>query len=277
MNHPMISAKVVAASTAPEGPTIFTLELHLPRIILAELNTYRNMAKSTGSSRAIPVAAITSQAEESPFVPDDFRKNQPGMQGQPVDPETQKKAEEVWRRAARMNAEISKELLALGIHKQHANRWMEPAMVVASVVTGTLDAWNHMFRQRIHFAAQPEFDDLARKIREAIEGARIRELEDREWHRPYDPGPGFSDEDRVLCSVGRCAGVSYHRQGIAEPEKAIALARRLMTEEPPHLSPFEHACKVLVGFDPPGCLGRPWLQARHYGKLWGAKALKKWR
>jgi thymidylate synthase ThyX len=274
----MISATVVAASTAPEGSTLFTLELRHPRFIDAEINKYRNAAKSTGSSRAIPTLAITTQVEEDPFVPNDFRKNQAGMQGVPVDPETQKKAEEIWRRAAKMNAEIAKELLALGIHKQHANRWMEPAMMVSSMVTGVLDAWNHLVRQRDHQAAQPEFQDLAVKIREAINASRPTVLENYQWHLPMDPGTDFPIRERVLCSVGRCAAVSYHRQGQATPEKAIELAKRLMGEDPPHLSPFEHAAKVISGLTPPGCFGRPWMQARHSPAVWGGvTALQKWR
>ena len=53
----MISAKVIADSIS-NGVRITSLQLHLPKFILAELNTHRVFSRSSASSRAIPTDKI---------------------------------------------------------------------------------------------------------------------------------------------------------------------------------------------------------------------------
>ena len=67
------------------GQTIVTWELQYPRLILAELNTHRQLSKNSSSSRAIPVPKIIEMVRESPAMPVRFGANQPGMQDKGVE------------------------------------------------------------------------------------------------------------------------------------------------------------------------------------------------
>ena len=73
-----ITAKVIADSIH-DGHRLTTLELHYPRIILAELNTHRMFSRNTASSRAIPVSKIMENVIDDPYIPVIWQMNQPGM------------------------------------------------------------------------------------------------------------------------------------------------------------------------------------------------------
>lgn len=77
----MISAKVVADSLSPKGNRLTTLEVVMPRYILAEFNTHRVLSKNSASSRAIPLRKMIKEVMENPFIPYAFQKNHTGMQG----------------------------------------------------------------------------------------------------------------------------------------------------------------------------------------------------
>lgn len=56
----MISAKVIA-DTIHKGHRITSLQLVMPRFILAQFNTHRSFSRNTASSRAIPTAKLIEQ------------------------------------------------------------------------------------------------------------------------------------------------------------------------------------------------------------------------
>ena len=77
-------AKVIKDSISPDGVRLTTLEVTLPRIVLAEFNTHRMLSRNSASSRAIPVRKRIDAVERDPFVPDQFGRNQKGMQASDI-------------------------------------------------------------------------------------------------------------------------------------------------------------------------------------------------
>jgi hypothetical protein len=49
------STKILADSISPDGVRLTTLEVVMPRIVLAEFNTHRMLSRNSASSRAIPI------------------------------------------------------------------------------------------------------------------------------------------------------------------------------------------------------------------------------
>lgn len=74
------SAKVLADSVSEDGVRLTTLELVIPRFVLAEFNTHRVFSRNSASSRAIPTVKLLRNVLENPFVPHRFSRNQAGMQ-----------------------------------------------------------------------------------------------------------------------------------------------------------------------------------------------------
>ena len=78
----MIQAKVVAHSKRINtGEELVTLEVIMPRYILAEFNTHRVLSKNSASSRAIPFKKMVKSVQDNPFIPYAFQKDHKGMQG----------------------------------------------------------------------------------------------------------------------------------------------------------------------------------------------------
>ncbi len=79
-----VLARVVCDSVAPDenSTRLTTLEVVLPRIVLAEFNTHRNMSRNSASSRAIPIEKMLKRVKEDPYIPETWGKNQKGMQAE---------------------------------------------------------------------------------------------------------------------------------------------------------------------------------------------------
>jgi thymidylate synthase ThyX len=253
-----ISASVVLDSMSPYDDTrLTTLELEFPRFILAEFNTHRKFSRSSASSRAIPIKKLVERVEKDPFVPEVFTKAQPGMaSNEPV--EDQDKARKAWLYSAYHAAESVKCLDRLGVHKQHANRLLEPFLWHTTLVTAT--EWENFLMQRDHPQAQPEIQQLASSIAAAIKASTPVY---RRNHLPFFSFEGEKAPTRnVFISVGRCATVSYDNlgQGIDE-EKDFARAVKMKDSRPIHYSPAEHVAYAAPG-DHANFNG--WLQERWY-------------
>lgn len=261
----MCTAKVIEHSISPDGIELFSLQLRYPRFIHAEVKTHRvlsvngeeyaltqdaafmsdrNLSRNASSSRAIPVAKMIEQVRNDPAMPVHWGKNQPGMQANEqltgVDLDVAKSA---WRRAAWQAANIAEEMQALGLHKQVANRILEPFQFISVIVTAT--EWDGFFKLRAHPDAQPEIHALANAMSDAMANSQAKLLKPGEWHLPY-----VSAEERaqhpieLLCklSAARCARVSYLTHDNQQPDidKDVALFERLVGSTPLHASPIEH-------------------------------------
>lgn len=99
---------------------------------------------------------------------------------------------------------------------------------------------------------------LAEAIYDALNESKPKQLEAGGWHIPfYDKIPNkFNEEDntnlrriaKVKISTAMAARTSYTVVGdekVVDYEKMIALHDRLLAQDPPHSSPFEHCARAM--------------------------------
>ena len=239
----MISAKVIADSIS-NGVRITSLQLHLPKFILAELNTHRVFSRSSASSRAIPTDKIIKMLDEDYFSPIYWGKNKAGMEAnEALSLKEEQQAKLIWRKAFENAVKSVKELQLLGIHKQTINRLLEPFMWVDTICTAT--EWDNFFELRISEHAQPEMRALAEAMKEAMDNSKPVK---RYYHLPYiregeiKNRPVWGD---FLKSSARCARVSYlnHDQTKPNAQQDMQLAQKLFKAK--HWSAFEHTAVSL--------------------------------
>lgn len=148
----MIQAKIVADSINIQGDRLTTLEVVMPRYILAEFNTHRMLSKNSASSRAIPFSKMVKEIEERPFIPYAWQKDHKGMQGTEYLENSHliEEATRLWLKA-RDNAVMSATLLngsvgGKAVTKQLVNRLLEPFMYHKVLVSAT--EWQNFFNLR---------------------------------------------------------------------------------------------------------------------------------
>lgn len=247
----MYAARVLADSVSPAGKRITSLEVVLPRFLLAELNTHRALSRNAGSSRAVPVATMLKRVKTNPFVPERFGINQKGMQAENwLTGAAHDAAVAAWLEARDSAVQHAERQLELNVHKQTANRLLEPFMWITDVVTAT--EWSNFYALRAHPDAQPEFQRIAVMMRAAMEASTPRELGPDEWHLPLVEGvdldrlveEGRTMTEIVQISAGRCARVSHlTHDGVRDPDKDIELCLDLTNNG--HMSPLEHPARPL--------------------------------
>jgi hypothetical protein len=266
--------KVICDSISPGDVRLTTFEVTFPRIVLAEFNTHRVFSRNSASSRAIPVEKRIAMVEADPFIPEQFGKNQKGMQAGEVLDETEAHlARLAWRAACADAIHRARQLCVVGVHKQLANRLLEPFCWQTVVVTAT--EWSNFFGLRCNPAAQPEIRKIAECMREVMYGSTPDRVEVGGWHLPYVTGVeqdtwvracAFDAVHLAKISSARCARVSYLTQdGRRDLDEDLSLAVRL--ESSGHMSPFEHAAQVvegLAGTEMTGNFSPPWFQLRKY-------------
>lgn len=177
-------------------------------------------------------------------MPVHFGKNQPGMSakeeltGHDLD-----EAKYLWTEAACQAARIAQQMSELGLHKQVANRILEPFQYMKTVITGT--EWDNFFYLRRHPDADPNINALAEVMWQALQLAPVVTLKPGEWHMPYFgdgywlPGCGIPLEDALAISSS-CAAQTSFRTADDTLEKAKRIFARLVESKPVHASPFEH-------------------------------------
>ena len=260
-------AKILADSVSPTGVRLTTFEVSFPRIVLAEFNTHRVFSRNSASSRAIPVEKMLKRVQEDPFIPIYWGKNQKGMQAeQELSDEEQTRAEAEWLDARDSSVKHAQQILAIGVHKQIANRLLEPFLWHTVIVTGT--EWDNWWGLRDNPMAQPEIARIAAMMRQIYNDSIPLAIQLDDWHLPLVSdrqeleAAGFSLTDIVKISVGRCARVSYlTHDGKRDPKADIELSTRLL--EGGHMSPFEHAARPSYA-KTPHFIGNfnGWVQAR---------------
>lgn len=250
MSTSKISAKIVADSISSQDIRLTTLQLTFHRFILPEFNTHRMFSRNASSSRAIPLKLTIEQVQKDPMMPVHWGKSQKGMQAD-HEIDNPDLAEDHWRRAAGMAARYAESLHCQGLHKQVANRILEPYLPTSVLVTAT--EWENFFELRDHDDAQPEIRQLAQRMKETMAHSEPTPLQPGEWHLPYIGLPdyktvtGMAHQDGIEylatlrhISAARCARVSYNNHDGSDPdiEKDLALADKLAKSG--HWSPFEH-------------------------------------
>jgi hypothetical protein len=282
---------LILASVA-QGVPIYTFQLRYWRAIHAEFMTHRVFSRNASSSRAIPVDRMLQVVRETPAGPIYWGLNQRGMQ---ADQETDAlveippllteaffswahRAKEVvsqmpwatreqaWAFSAHLAASMSGAFSTAGYHKQVANRITEPYQAINVVFTTT--ELENFFDLRDHEDAMPEFQALAKQIREIVVQAKPTALAPGEWHLPYvlPEESNLPIQDQLALSTARCASVSYRtvEGSLMGIERARELYAKLVGSKPWHASPTEHQARVGSSSILHSNLAMPWQQHRKF-------------
>lgn len=240
-----IKAVVVADSISATGKRLTTLALTYPRFIHGEFMTHRVFSRNAQSSRAIPVKLMRKQVWNDPVMPLVWQYNKSGMQSDEfMFGKNKFFARLGWKLSAKSACISSWIMEKAGLHKQWANRVLEPFQEFNVLVTST--EWANFINLRHHKDAQPEIYDLASKIDTALRNSQPRKLKNNQWHLPYITVKEMQELDqdtRRKVSVARCARVSYFHPStnkISTVEQDLKLYDRLVATDPIHASPAEH-------------------------------------
>ena len=275
----MINSKILLDSINPVGNRITSWILTYPRFFHSEIMTHRVFSRNAASSRAIPVKRMIDDIRQNCAMPIFWGKNQAGMQakeelddivkrreilvspvGNSLDPYTltvtdKHAAKHEWLAARDSAIKHAEKMLELGVHKQIANRILEPFMHMTVIITGT--EFENFFALRAHPDAQPEFQDLAYKMLDIYQLSEPNKLKEGEWHIPFGDKLDETrltelyyqtaiphEELKLRISVARCARVSYlNFEGKDDYNKDIELSETLSSSG--HWSPFEHSAMAL--------------------------------
>lgn len=283
---------------------LITMIVDFPRCILPEMNTHRVFSRNSASSRARSVRTTISSVMEHPYIPI-FTENRKGMTGEPIKGNDFRRCKDRWLVAR--NKAVSSELgLLLGdlytgnedtveddwgqwidkyyssvyhapegalnglnVHKQNANRLIEPFMWHEMLITSTY--WNNFFMLRTDNAAQPEMQVTAKVMKAAYDNS---EPVLSHYHCPFikidDPlwDTVFSS---FMKSATECARISYKDRSTIDLKNSTDLAKRMAKDG--HMSPFEHQAICIDSsmflpdffyqiFNPTRNFSTPWTQNR---------------
>lgn len=268
------AAKILADSIGPKDiPRLTTFEICFPRPFLAEFNTHRVFSRNSASSRAIPVEKMIARVLNDPYIPASWGKNQKGMQAEKeVTAEEAQEALITWLLARDAAVQRVRELSHIGIHKQLANRLLEPFLWHTCIVSST--EWLNFFHLRNNKMAQPEMQTIAGMM-QMLYAENVPEMLDYgEWHLPlissHDYDLAFEKVDAndsqelmnlmVKVSSGRCARVSYlTHDGKRDLAADTGLHNDLLGNG--HMSPLEHVARPAENKDEENCMVR-------YNDIW---------
>jgi hypothetical protein len=175
---------------------------------------------------------MIEQVRNDPAMPIHWGANQPGMQAR-TEVNDIDAAKAQWMEAARHAANVAEQMNFIGLHKQVANRILEPFQWMHTIATAT--EWDNFFKLRLHPDADPNIYELARVMKIAMEES---EPVERYKHTPY---VNEDSPEAFALSAARSARVSYLNHDGSKPDhvKDLALAESLRASG--HASPFEHA------------------------------------
>lgn len=245
-------AVVLADSVTERGDRLTTIQVTLPRFVLAEFNTHRDFSRNSASSRAIPLKTQIERVLTDPAMPVYWGANQSGMQASTeLSGPLRTRAIASWLQARDDAVAQARVMGEIGAHKQIASRLLEPFMWQTIIVSAT--QWDNFFALRDNADAQPEFRVAAHMMREVRDASDPRLLRKGEWHLPLLQPDEIewakaNPELAVKVCIGRCARVSYlTHDGRRDHEKDIELYERLRTGG--HMSPFEHVARPMTWRD----------------------------
>lgn len=257
-----VEAMIVKDSVAySNGVRLTTFLLRYPKFIHAELMTHRAFSRNASSSRAIPINKMIRDVMDDMAQPLEFRKKKKGMQaGDPFGPRGQQLCRGLWRAAGLTACGAAWLMEKLGVHKQYANRLIEPFAHITVVVTATeLANW---FALRNHEAAQPEIRALAKCMWELWLRNFPQQLQFGQWHLPFVDDFEMIEawhlwkKDKtdpkmvnlIKKSVACCARTSYknHDKTSSTQEENNGLHDKLVAENPKHASPAEHQASPML-------------------------------
>lgn len=245
-----ISAQSILRSRNVAGGgrhVLSTLLLTYPRFIHAEFMTHRVFSRNAASSRAIPFEKQLAALLADPAIPLHWGAHQKGMQAND-EIEDIAAAQRAWEMGMGAAIATAEELHKMGLHKQIVNRIIEPYTHIKVLVSAT--EWDNFLELRVHPAAEPHMQLLARAIRDELDTAPIQDLKPGQWHLPFVGGPEVYEEmfrpDALAFCVARCASTSYKTVDNFDMtlERALPLHDQFVKSRPQHASPLEHAAQA---------------------------------
>ena len=289
--------KIIKHSISEQGMPLVTAQFKYPRFIHAEFMTHREFSRNASSSRAIPVAKMIEQVRNDPAMPIHWGANQPGMQA-----DNQLGEDDIqimknhWLLAAEQAAEQAEFMASHGLHKQVANRVLEPYQWMH--VIATTSNTSNFFGLRRHKDAQPEIKLVADLWHEALEQTPATLIKQGDWHLPYiaeaDRQAAFqhlkigriirsepSDQEvtnlLIAMSAARCARVSYltHDGELPTVQQDLDLYQRLVGAQPMHASPTEHQATPDLLFFSSVQNKEVWYNPQEHGNLKGWRQFRK--
>lgn len=263
-----IKAKVIEDSIVSSWHTpsfrLVTMEVRMPRCILAELNTHRVFSRNSASSRAIPLPRFRQAIVDSPYYPDAWLAAQKGMTGgdelsQQSTAQVKQSLQDLFVHSQRAHVDLQN----LGVCKQQANRFLEPWMYTTVLVSSSL--WANFFTLRCNPAADPAMQATADAMLKAFCESVPKPLKFGEWHLPYYTSDLFAlspENQRMVCAM-RCARVSYTSSIVTGTDPMTDLARAHDLAQAGHWSPFEHVATPLADLAEQEGNFIGWRQFRH--------------
>lgn len=219
-----------------------------PRIVHSEFVRHRAGSYCSSSSRAVPLNRLIKQYVG--FVPDSWRKHQPGMQ--PIEGENLFTETELvtfnclYQNVKNASLDTAERLHngGSGVAKEQVNRLLEPYSYVTHLVQMSSAGYENFFKLRTVSSAQYELRKLALLMKEQYSNSTpVR----RTVHLPFYESIKLESSDLQLdqlqkylsCSSARCARTSYYNHSGKEPtlEEDYSLSEKLVSDQ--HWSPFE--------------------------------------
>jgi thymidylate synthase ThyX len=245
-------ATILADSISPAGHRLTTFQVTFPRIVLAEINTHRMLSRNSASSRAVPVEKRIAAVDADPFVPEAFGRNQKGMQpGEALAGPADDEARRIWRWIREEACSAARDLAELEVHKQYANRLLEPFAWHTAILSAT--DWDNFWHLRVHPAAQGEFSKAAAMMLDLYREHSPYPTNYNEWHLPllqlgevFNLQVGGMNYEKIAeISAARCARVSYlTHEGKCDPQADLELYEKLTKNG--HTSPLEHPARPMT-------------------------------
>jgi thymidylate synthase ThyX len=260
----MIKAKIVQDSSLPTGERLITFNLRYGRIIHSELLRHRAASHSVKSSRAIPTKKYRKEAKTNPYIPVKFGTNQKGMQAGKQTSATASFGKKIWRMSANFACLAHSLMEKANIHKEVANRILEPYVWVEETLTIEHDALLEIAALRIHPDAQEDIRKVIEEMMYEVENSTPLILDENQWHVPYvirqvngnmvykdNDGKNLTLDEAIICSAARCARSSYanHDNSTTTYQNDQGLANKLIGSTPMHLSPFEHQARPFLNVE----------------------------
>lgn len=243
----MIHVKLIADSlNVATGDRLTSFLLSYPRMIHAEVMTHRVFSRNAASSRAIPMHKFRCDVKSNPVLPGHWGANQKGMQAEAQLKGGQlARAKKLWTEAMQSALHIHETFEQIGLHKQVANRILEPWFHIQLLVSAT-DFGNY-FALRCHKAANPDIQDLADAMLYAYMTHKPESKYPGMWHLVFAeqelPSQASTAEKLKICTA-RAARIAYKNfDGIIDFQSDIDLHDKLV--QAGHWSPFEHCAMAM--------------------------------
>jgi hypothetical protein len=224
-----------------------------PKYLLAQVGTHRiisedveiecmmkfprrDLSSNAESSRARPVGSVIEQVMTDPVIPI-WTQNQRGMVGGELSPAAIDRATTESLKMRDQMVTFVQYLISIGVHKQDANRYLEPWMKVALIVTGT--EWDNFYTLRDHPHAQPEFQEFASEMHRLDETTAATPLQLGGWYKPWT-------QFNIAANTCKAASISYanHAKDRSDDD-FLRIHDDLINADPLHASPLEH-CAIAV-------------------------------